>query len=206
MRQMLRLMMTALCLGFMAAPGAHAAIIWNFAYSGDGLSVTGKLTTNDKIGGAYLITSITGLHNGDPITGLIPPGGFSFNDNLLYDAFPVVDDLGVSFLVGTATYNLFNTNGFACNVSVYEYAETPDSTCSNAPEVLSISVTRDVPAPPVAVLAGGLLVLAAAKSRKRRQTDGTVTPTMSPSRTIAASCSTLQPSVPAGRFGSTIQR
>jgi hypothetical protein len=38
------------------------------------------------------------------------------------------------------------------------------------------------------------------------QTTGTVTPTISPSRTIAANCSALQPSVPAGRFGSTIQR
>ena len=39
-----------------------------------------------------------------------------------------------------------------------------------------------------------------------RRQDGTVTPIMSPSRTIAASCSSLQPSVPAGRRGSTIQR
>jgi polyisoprenyl-phosphate glycosyltransferase len=35
---------------------------------------------------------------------------------------------------------------------------------------------------------------------------GTVTPIMSPSRTIAASSSSRQPSVPAGRLGSTIQR
>ncbi len=35
---------------------------------------------------------------------------------------------------------------------------------------------------------------------------GTVTPIMSPSRTIAANCASFQPSVPAGRTGSTIQR
>ena len=35
---------------------------------------------------------------------------------------------------------------------------------------------------------------------------GTVTPIMSPSRTIAASCASLQSSVPVGRSGSTIQR
>jgi glycosyltransferase involved in cell wall biosynthesis len=35
---------------------------------------------------------------------------------------------------------------------------------------------------------------------------GTVTPIMSPSRTIEANCSSLQPAVPAGRSGSTIQR
>jgi polyisoprenyl-phosphate glycosyltransferase len=35
---------------------------------------------------------------------------------------------------------------------------------------------------------------------------GTVTPIMSPSRTIDANCASLQPAVPAGRSGSTIQR
>ncbi len=40
--------------------------------------------------------------------------------------------------------------------------------------------------------------------RRRRARD--VTPIMSPSRTMAASCASLQPSVPAGRSGSTIQR
>ena len=67
-------------------------------------------------------------------------------------------------------------------------------------EYLGPRVQRDQAAP---ALSGGALH---AEWRHRAGRDGTVTPIMSPSRTIAASRSSLQPSVPAGRRGSTIQR
>jgi hypothetical protein len=45
-----------------------------------------------------------------------------------------------------------------------------------------------------------------ASSGNRHHAEGTVTPIMSPSRTIEANCASLHPSVPVGRIGSTIQR
>jgi hypothetical protein len=57
------------------APAA-ASILWNWDYSGSGISASGTFITVERPNGkgGYLITRITGTRNGKTITGLQPPG------------------------------------------------------------------------------------------------------------------------------------
>lgn len=53
-----------------------SALSWNWNYFGTGLMASGTFTTNDIPNdfGFYLITEITGMRNGEIITGLLAPG------------------------------------------------------------------------------------------------------------------------------------
>ncbi len=73
-----RVLMAPLALiAFMATTGqSRAALIWNWNYSGTGISAAGTFTTVDTADalGFYKITAITGTRNGIAITGLQPAG------------------------------------------------------------------------------------------------------------------------------------
>ncbi|KQP49881.1 hypothetical protein ASF44_04750 [Pseudorhodoferax sp. Leaf274] len=60
----------------LAATPAWADIVWNWNYAGTGIQAGGTLTTADAADadGFHLITAITGMRNGDAITGLYPTG------------------------------------------------------------------------------------------------------------------------------------
>ena len=62
--------------GGSAATPAEATIIWDWSYTGVGISAAGTFTTADTPDGSgdYLITAITGQRNGVAITGLTPTG------------------------------------------------------------------------------------------------------------------------------------
>lgn len=66
--------LAALCA--VAAPQARADIVWNWSYSGAGITAGGTLTTADApdAQGFHQITGITGARNGQAITGLYPTG------------------------------------------------------------------------------------------------------------------------------------
>ena len=53
-----------------------SALVWDWNYSGSGITASGTLITNDTPddSGYYLITGITGQRNGDTITGIFPAG------------------------------------------------------------------------------------------------------------------------------------
>jgi hypothetical protein len=53
-----------------------SALIWDWNYSGTGITASGTFITNDIPDnfGYYLMTGITGQRNGDTITGLFPAG------------------------------------------------------------------------------------------------------------------------------------
>ena len=55
---------------------AEAFLLWNWSYSGNGVSASGTFTTNDAPdeAGFYRIVAITGADNGVTITGLQPKG------------------------------------------------------------------------------------------------------------------------------------
>lgn len=62
--------------------------------SGGGFSGTGVLYASDNGSGSYTITGITGTG----VTGLIAPGGFNGNDNLLFPgSSPTLDGHGFAF-------------------------------------------------------------------------------------------------------------
>ncbi|WP_341528439.1 hypothetical protein WKK05_03565 [Nostoc sp. UHCC 0302] len=68
-----------------------SALSWDWNYSGTGIAASGTLTTNDTADdfGFYQILGISGIRNGETITGLQPagtpiPGNEPFNvDNLI---------------------------------------------------------------------------------------------------------------------------
>lgn len=67
---------TALALLLATASGAQAALVWNWAYSGSGISASGQFETLETpdANGAYTIVAIRGQRNGEAIIGLQPTG------------------------------------------------------------------------------------------------------------------------------------
>jgi hypothetical protein len=60
----------------LASIPADASILWDWNYSGSGITSSGTMITVDTpdANGGYLITDITGTRNTETITGLQPPG------------------------------------------------------------------------------------------------------------------------------------
>jgi hypothetical protein len=89
-----------------SVPAAKANLILPFFYSipsdsshSMAVSAFGTLTTTGLLNGAYTVTGISGTWNGYTITGLLPPGSYGDNDNLLFPAGPHLDDSGITFQV-----------------------------------------------------------------------------------------------------------
>ena len=113
-----------LILFFGSVPAAKANQIFPFFYSipsdsshSMAVSAYGMLTTAGLSGGAYTVTGISGTWNGYTITGLLPPGSYGNNDNLLFPAGPHLDDSGISFQVnapgddGNGAVNVYYDSG-----------------------------------------------------------------------------------------------
>ena len=80
-----------------AAADTATSKVFDFSYSGAGVSGSGVVTTGNS-GSPYTITSISGTANGDAITGL---SNYASADNLLYyEGQPYVDFSGLSFSTG----------------------------------------------------------------------------------------------------------
>src|SRR5215831_8537594 len=105
-----------------------SALYFSYSYTGDGIASAGILTTTDAlVGGAYTITAIQGTRNVNNIDGLLPPGSFGANDNLLYPSDPFVDVPGFSFSSGGLSYNVAN-GALGCGSSS-EFLETATGLC-----------------------------------------------------------------------------
>ena len=113
-------------------------------------TMTGALVAGQDY---YLITGITGTWNWDgtavAITGLIAPGGFGSNDNLLYfNSAPLLDGNGISFTVappgagddGLGDVNVYyDTGGEAYTEFADEVGDGPfNVTSSTVPEPSAI--------------------------------------------------------------------
>src|SRR6516164_1165856 len=72
---MMRILIAA-AIFLMHGQSAKALLLWNWSYSGAGISASGTFTTNDApdAAGFYQIVEITGSDNGATITGLQPTG------------------------------------------------------------------------------------------------------------------------------------
>jgi hypothetical protein len=108
---------------------AHAGFLYfAYSYTGNGIASAGLMTTTDVlVGGAYTITGIQGTRDVNNIGGLLAPGVFGGNDNLLFPGGPYVDGAGFSYLAGGLSYNVGNS-ATACG-SVNLYAESNTGFC-----------------------------------------------------------------------------
>jgi hypothetical protein len=152
---MSRLVIAAASLAIHGQP-AEALLLWNWSYSGTGVSASGTFTTNDAPDepGFYQIVGITGADNGVTITGLQPTGTAIHGnepyavDNLVSAAEPHLTTHGFGFSLANGNY----ANPFYNASSYYEYLSAPPYVSGAGPErPLSFSAVI-VPEPSAASL------------------------------------------------------
>jgi hypothetical protein len=136
-----------------------------YSYVGDGIASAGILTTTTtSVDGAYQITGIQGLRNGVDISGLLAPGSFGANDNLLFPAGPYVDVPGFSYQAGGLNYNVANAAAGCASES--QYIESANGYCPGSTVGMNV-VALSVPAPTgLALLGLGLLGVGFSARRK----------------------------------------
>ena len=151
----MRLLIAAAILLTQVQP-ANALLLWNWSYSGAGISASGTFTTNDTPDGAgfYQIVGISGTDNGAAITSLQPtgtaiPGNEPFAvDNLVSAAAPQLTGNGFGFSLANGDY----ANPFYTGSGYQEYLSVPPYVNGAGPESpVSFSATV-VPEPSTALL------------------------------------------------------
>jgi hypothetical protein len=114
-------------LAFGSLAANATSLLWDFSYTGSGISASGEIITDAILNGsgAYVVTDIAGQRNGEAILGLVPAGylylngGYLFSDNLLYPSAPYLDAAGITFQTSSGYYNLCYA-GNGCGNSGYE--------------------------------------------------------------------------------------
>jgi PEP-CTERM motif len=121
---MLRCPLRKVFLALTAAAGlasnVASAHTYHFSYTTmDGVSASGTIVTSNTPTGpfdtcpecnnspGFLATSISGMRNGQTITGLVPVAGFADNDNVVYPTSPNLDFAGLAFASGGSDYNIY---------------------------------------------------------------------------------------------------
>jgi hypothetical protein len=119
---------------FFGASTAPASTVWNWSYSGTGITAAGTFTTDDTpdANGGFLITAITGIRNGSLITALQPtgtaiPGNEPFTvDNLIFLApGRQLTDHGFGFATGDGNFSNPFFAGFLSPPVYLEFFSTP---------------------------------------------------------------------------------
>src|SRR5215471_545651 len=157
--RMMRLLIAAAVL-LTAGQPAEALLLWNWSYSGAGISASGTFTTNDAPDGAgfYQIVGISGTDNGATIASLQPtgtaiPGNEPYAiDNLVSAAGPRLTTHGFGFSLANGDY----ANPFYNGSSYFEYLSVPPYVNGAGPEKPVSFAAAIVPEPSAAslILAG----------------------------------------------------
>jgi hypothetical protein len=104
--------LAALFLGAALCAPAHATLLWNWRYDGDGVAAAGTFTTADApdASGFYQITEIAGQRNGVAITalqraGTSTPGNPGYPvDDLIRVVGPQLTKAGFGFALADGSY------------------------------------------------------------------------------------------------------
>ncbi|RZU39727.1 PEP-CTERM sorting domain-containing protein [Edaphobacter modestus] len=138
---------------------------FNFAVSGSagGISGSGIFTASETGSGDFLIIGITGTG----VTGLIAPGGFNGNDNLLFPSSqPVLDSQGFSFTAVDGP-DQFDVNVFSDGTGYFAFFRDQDAFTDTLPISFELGpATSPIPEPPTLFLIGTGLLGAAGAVRK----------------------------------------
>jgi hypothetical protein len=104
------------------ACGASAKT-FNWSYvgtNGYSVSASGTLTATPLGGGAFQVTSMTGMRDGSPVDGT---ADYAFEDNVVYTTDPHLDYPGLAFTVGSDAFNVYfdteTTDAYACGAVGY---------------------------------------------------------------------------------------
>lgn len=159
-----------------AAPlSAQAALQWNWQYSGTGVDASGTLFTGDVADaeGFYLVSGISGVRNGEAITGLQATGtAIPLNEPFAVDNLVKADGTlsshGIGYATAAGTYaNLFLA-GWLSPATNVEFSSIPAlSTTAEVPVSFSFALAGTVPEPSTyALWALGIAALAIGFRRK----------------------------------------
>ena len=120
---MRRLALAAVAAVLVSSPSYADVFDFSYNIAGDpangiiGIMASGQLTADSTATpGEFTVTSITGMRNGEQITGLLPVGGL-FNDDLIFTTNPHVDSSGLGYTVmgagddGRGDVTVFNVLG-----------------------------------------------------------------------------------------------
>jgi len=144
---------------------AHADT-FSFAVNGSagGYSGSGLLTTTMNGAGDYLITGISG----SGVTGLIAPGGFNGNDNLLFPAdAQTLDAHGFSFSA-TSGPDQFDVNVFNNGNAYFAFFRDEDNFTDTLPITFDVTpATSPIPEPSTVLLLGTGILAAAGSVRRK---------------------------------------
>ncbi|MBV8887411.1 MAG: hypothetical protein JO235_25915 [Chroococcidiopsidaceae cyanobacterium CP_BM_RX_35] len=147
----------------MKATPATAAI-FDFSYSGTGVTSNGKLTTDpyDPATSSYRITGINGKRNGVTIDSLASPSVINDNLLLLSNNSLQLDENGLIYNTGGNSYNLYkDASGY------FEFALQSDDNAFTGLTTFSVAAT--VPEPSFVVGTLSLGVLAGCTLLKQKQ-------------------------------------
>jgi hypothetical protein len=159
---------------------ASASSLWTWSYSGAGIGASGTFTTVDTpdASGGYLITAITGTHNGKAITALQPtgtsiPGNEPYTvDNLVFKGTGAqLTSHGFGFATADGNYSNPFYADFLPIPGYLEFYSMPAShSHTELPVVFAATLTSTTPEPgtcALSVAAFALLGLGLWRAKRR---------------------------------------